>query len=72
VAHGDSDIKRRDRLILYGCGDLINDYEGIGGHDEIQPDLGILYLATLTRAGLKELEMITMRLHRFRLERAHS
>jgi poly-gamma-glutamate capsule biosynthesis protein CapA/YwtB (metallophosphatase superfamily) len=59
----------RDRLILYGCGDLINDYEGIGGHDEI-PSLGILYLATLTRAGLKELEMIPMRLHRFRLERA--
>jgi hypothetical protein len=21
----------RDRLILYGCGDLLNDYEGIGG-----------------------------------------
>lgn len=60
----------RDRLILYGCGDLINDYEGIGGHDEFRPDLGVLYLATLTHAGLKELEMVPMRLHRFRLRRA--
>jgi poly-gamma-glutamate synthesis protein (capsule biosynthesis protein) len=60
----------RDRLILYGCGDLINDYEGIGGHEEVRPDLGVLYLATLTHAGLKELDMIPMRLRRFRLERA--
>jgi poly-gamma-glutamate capsule biosynthesis protein CapA/YwtB (metallophosphatase superfamily) len=57
-----------NRLILYGCGDLINDYEGIGGHDEFRPDLGVLYLATLTHAGLKELEMIPMRLRRFRLQ----
>jgi poly-gamma-glutamate synthesis protein (capsule biosynthesis protein) len=60
----------RDRLILYGCGDLINDYEGIGGHDDIRPDLAVLYLATLTHAGLKELDMIPMRLRRFSLERA--
>jgi poly-gamma-glutamate synthesis protein (capsule biosynthesis protein) len=60
----------REGLILYGCGDLINDYEGISGHDEVRPDLGVLYLASLTRAGLKELEMIPMLLRRFRLERA--
>ena len=59
-----------NRLILYGCGDLINDYEGIVGHDEFRPDLGVLYLATLTHAGLKELEMIPMRLRRFRLQLA--
>ena len=22
----------RDKLILYGCGDFLNDYEGIGGY----------------------------------------
>ena len=59
-----------NRLILYGCGDLINDYEGIGGHDEFRPGLGILYMATLTRTGLEELEIVPMRLRRFRLERA--
>ncbi|MEX0796315.1 MAG: CapA family protein [Acidimicrobiia bacterium] len=57
-----------NRLILYGCGDLINDYEGIGGHDEFRPGLGALYLVTFTHAGLKELEMIPMRLRRFRLQ----
>jgi poly-gamma-glutamate capsule biosynthesis protein CapA/YwtB (metallophosphatase superfamily) len=59
----------RDRLILYGCGDLINDYEGIGGHEDVRPDLGLLYLAALTPSGLEELRMIPMRLRRFRLER---
>ncbi len=60
----------RDGLILYGCGDLINDYEGIGGHEEARPDLGVLYLVTLGDAGFEELRLIPMRLRRFRLERA--
>lgn len=60
----------RNRPILYGCGDLINDYEGIGGHDEYRPGLGALYLITLDSGGLKELELVPMRLHRFRLEPA--
>lgn len=32
------------RLILYGCGDLINDYEGIGRYDEylLSDDLEIV------------------------------
>jgi poly-gamma-glutamate capsule biosynthesis protein CapA/YwtB (metallophosphatase superfamily) len=60
----------RNRLVLYGCGDLINDYEGIGGHEGYRPALGVLYLATLTRGGLRELEMIAMRRRHFRLERA--
>ncbi len=33
-----------DRLILYGCGDLINDYEGIGGHEAYHPDLGLAFV----------------------------
>lgn len=38
----------QDRLILYGCGDLINDYEGIGGdptEDVFRDDLHLLYFA---------------------------
>ncbi len=35
------------KLVLYGCGDLINDYEGIGGHDAFAPDLGLLYFPTI-------------------------
>ena len=32
----------RNRPILYGCGDLINDYEGIRGYEQYRPDLGLL------------------------------
>jgi poly-gamma-glutamate capsule biosynthesis protein CapA/YwtB (metallophosphatase superfamily) len=62
----------RGRLILYGCGDLINDYEGIRGHEEYRPDLGILYLASLesVTGALEGLYLIPMRMRRFRLERA--
>jgi poly-gamma-glutamate synthesis protein (capsule biosynthesis protein) len=62
----------RGRLILYGCGDLINDYEGIPGHEQFRPDLGILYLADLDPASgaLQGLELIPMRVRRFRLEHA--
>jgi poly-gamma-glutamate synthesis protein (capsule biosynthesis protein) len=35
------------KLVLYGCGDLINDYEGIGGYDTFAPDLGLLYFPTI-------------------------
>jgi poly-gamma-glutamate synthesis protein (capsule biosynthesis protein) len=37
----------RGKLILYGCGDLINDYEGIGGYADYRPDLRVAYLADL-------------------------
>ena len=29
----------RDRLILYGCGDFLNDYEGIKGYEELKLSL---------------------------------
>ena len=29
----------RDKLILYGCGDFLNDYEGIGGYESFRTDL---------------------------------
>lgn len=62
----------RDRPILYGCGDLINDYEGISGHEEYRPELGALYLVTM-RPGegrLQSLELVPVRRRRFRLEAA--
>ena len=37
----------RGRLILYGCGDLIDDYEGITGYEEFRDDLRLLYFVTL-------------------------
>lgn len=61
----------RDRLILYGAGDLINDYEGIGGQEEFRPDLAFGYVVDLDQAGaLTALTLLPYRRRRFRLERA--
>ena len=63
----------RGRPILYGCGDLINDYEGISGHAEYRTELALLYLVTLDlkRGGLLRLEMVPMRRQNFRLNHAN-
>jgi poly-gamma-glutamate synthesis protein (capsule biosynthesis protein) len=60
------------RLILYGCGDLLNDYEGIGGYEAHRPALGLAFFADLAAAdgALRALEMVPLRRRRFRLERA--
>jgi len=62
----------RGRLILYGCGDLINDYEGIGPHGGLRSDVGGLYFATLDgdNGVLRRLEIVPMQIRRFRLEHA--
>jgi poly-gamma-glutamate capsule biosynthesis protein CapA/YwtB (metallophosphatase superfamily) len=62
----------RDRLILYGCGDLINDYEGITGHEGYRTDLRLLHLVSLVRSTgeLVALRMIPMRARQLRLRHA--
>ena len=60
----------RGRPILYGCGDLLTDYEGIRGHEAFRSDLGLMYFASVERGELTELRMTPMRVRRMRLERA--
>lgn len=61
----------RGRLILYGAGDLINDYEGIGGHEELRPELSLIYLPALATSGeLQSLTVVPLRMRKFRLSRA--
>ncbi|HET7399388.1 MAG TPA: CapA family protein [Intrasporangium sp.] len=62
----------RGRLVLYGCGDLVNDYEGIGGFEDYRAELRLLYLARLAAGTgrLLELRMIPLRARRLSLERA--
>jgi poly-gamma-glutamate synthesis protein (capsule biosynthesis protein) len=61
----------RGRLILYGAGDLINDYEGIGGYEEFRTELSLIYLPALSNSGAFEsMFLVPMRLERFRLNRA--
>ncbi|HYW04698.1 MAG TPA: CapA family protein [Gammaproteobacteria bacterium] len=62
----------RGHLILYGCGDLINDYEGIGGYAHYRGDLGLMYFPLLDRCdgSLLELSLVPTRVRRFRIEHA--
>ncbi len=62
----------RGRLILYGCGDLIDDYEGISGYEHYRDDLRPLYFASMEpdTGRLVELKIAVMRARRMRLCRA--
>lgn len=61
----------RGKLILYGCGDLINDYEGIAAHGSLRCDVGCLYIASIDANGtLSQLQLVPLQLCRFRLENA--
>lgn len=62
----------RDRLILYGCGDLVNDYEGIAGHAEHRPELRPAYLIGLDgeTGAVTGARIVVLRARRMRLERA--
>ena len=59
----------RDRLILYGCGDFLNDYEGIPGYERYRDDLALMYFADLDPASgcLHALKLIPLQIKNFRL-----
>ncbi|MDA8109700.1 MAG: CapA family protein [Betaproteobacteria bacterium] len=60
--------------ILYGCGDFLTDYEGIGGHEAYRPELALMYFPTLDAASGRLLRFAATptRMRRFRVERARS
>ena len=60
------------KLVLYGCGDLINDYEGISGYEEFRDDLSLIYFPKVKDGGgaLESLEMAPFHMRAFRLEKA--
>src|SRR5437762_5453057 len=60
----------KNRLILYGCGDFITDYEGISGYEAFRGDLALMYLVELDSRGgqLVSLQLVPMHMRRFRLE----
>lgn len=61
----------RDRLILYGCGDFLNDYEGITGYEAYRDDLALMYLSAIDPGSgdLVALEIVPFQVRRFRLNR---
>ena len=61
----------RGRPILYGCGDLLNDYEGIEGPGNLRCDATCLYALALAASGeLQSLHVVPLQLRRFQLVRA--
>jgi poly-gamma-glutamate synthesis protein (capsule biosynthesis protein) len=78
VVHGHSSHHVRpieifeNRLILYGCGDLLNDYEGIGGYEEFRADLALMFFPSIdvSTGELCGLHLTPMRIRNFRLNRA--
>jgi poly-gamma-glutamate synthesis protein (capsule biosynthesis protein) len=61
----------RGRPIIYGCGDFLNDYEGIAGYEAFRDDLVVMYFVTVEPATgrLLRLKMTPMQISRFRLNR---
>jgi len=59
----------RDRLILYGCGDFLNDYEGIPGYERYRDDLTLMYFIDLDPTGgsLQALKLVPLQIKNFRL-----
>jgi poly-gamma-glutamate synthesis protein (capsule biosynthesis protein) len=62
----------RDRLVLYGCGDFLNDYEGIRGNESFRSDLALMYFPTLDAATgrLARLALAPTQIRHFRANRA--
>lgn len=60
------------RLILYGCGDFLNDYEGISGYEQYRDDLALMFFPVLDAATgrLTTLHATPLQIRNLRLHRA--
>ncbi len=75
IVHGHSSHHPRpieiyhDRLILYGCGDFLNDYEGIRGYERYRDDLALMYFADLDpkSGSLCALSLVPLQIRKLRL-----
>ncbi len=77
VVHGHSshhflgiEVYKR-KTIIYGCGDLLNDYEGITGHESYKAHLGLLYFVTVdtSKGHLISLKMVPTEVKKLQLAR---
>jgi poly-gamma-glutamate synthesis protein (capsule biosynthesis protein) len=78
VVHGHSSHHPRpievycDKLVLYDCGDFIDDYEGIRGYEQFRDDLRLLYFVSVQpqTGTLASLRMVPMQARQMRLRHA--
>ena len=63
----------RGKPILYGCGDFLNDYEGIENHEAYRGDLVLMYIVKFDAANrqLADLKMVPFPIRNFRLNFAN-
>src|SRR3990167_1702218 len=61
----------KDKPIIYGCGDFINDYEGIGGYKDFRDDLTLMYFVSIdpSNGKLVRLQMTPMQIKQFKVNR---
>jgi poly-gamma-glutamate capsule biosynthesis protein CapA/YwtB (metallophosphatase superfamily) len=61
----------KNKLIVYGAGDFINDYEGIRGYDEYRDDLAIMYFPFIDplKGTLISMKMVPMQIRNLCLNR---
>lgn len=62
----------RGRAIVYGCGDFLNDYEGIGGYESYRSDLALMFLVDIDppSGDVTALEVIPYQIRRLQLVKA--
>ncbi|MBA7693682.1 putative polyglutamine synthesis accessory protein [subsurface metagenome] len=62
----------KDKPIIYGCGDFLNDYEGISGYEEFRDDLVMMYFVSMdsSTGSLVCMRMTPLQIKHFRLNRA--
>jgi poly-gamma-glutamate capsule biosynthesis protein CapA/YwtB (metallophosphatase superfamily) len=62
----------RGKLILYGCGDFIDDYEGISGYEDFRDELVLMYFSQIrvSDGALIALEMVPLEIRNMRLNHA--
>lgn len=62
----------KERPILYGCGDFLNDYEGISGYEGFRDDLSLMYFVSMNPATgrLARLQMTPTQIKKFSVNRA--
>jgi poly-gamma-glutamate synthesis protein (capsule biosynthesis protein) len=62
----------KEKTIIYGSGDFLNDYEGIGGYENFRNDLALMYFVSVdpSTGKLVHLQMTPIQIKHFKANRA--
>lgn len=61
----------KNRPIIYGCGDFLNDYEGIDGYEDFRDDLALMFFVTmdLITGNCTGFKLVPLQIKNFRLNK---